>query len=99
HPFPPALRSSGTHKPARIGGSTHTAGAETSVWRVIFSPSPVLVARGVKLDTIRGRLLEIGHILSVTPQVMAGGSVSFEFIVATEDEAQLTAWPGGGLAC
>jgi two-component system chemotaxis sensor kinase CheA len=91
--------SSVTHKPARIGGSTHTASAETSVWKVIFTPSPVLVARGVKVDTIRGRLLEIGHILSVTPQVMAGGSVSFEFIVATEDEPQLTAWREDGLVC
>jgi len=68
------------------------------VLTVRFVPSPELVARGVKVDTIRARLLQIGRVLSVTPQVLPGGGISFEFEVQTEDEASLAAWSADGVS-
>ena len=68
-----------------------------SLWRVTFTPSPELVGRGVKVDTVRARLLEIGQVLKVTPRVLAGGAVSFEFEVATDDEARLASWRDDGM--
>jgi two-component system, chemotaxis family, sensor kinase CheA len=66
-------------------------------WRVTFVPSPQLVERGVKVDTVRARLLQIGDVQSVTPKVLPGGGISFEFDVQTSDEAQLTQWQDDGL--
>ena len=67
-------------------------------WTVTFVPSPELVARGVKVDTIRARLLEFGKIRSVTPRVQAGGGISFEFDVESDDEASLSALRTDGVS-
>ena len=67
-------------------------------WTVTFVPSPQLVARGVKVDTIRARLLEFGKIRSVTPRVQAGGGISFEFDVESDDEASLSALRTDGVS-
>ena len=67
-------------------------------WTVTFVPSPELVARGVKVDTIRARLLEFGRIRSVTPRVQAGGGISFEFDVESDDEASLSALRTDGVS-
>jgi two-component system chemotaxis sensor kinase CheA len=67
------------------------------VWRVSFTPSPELVARGVKVDTVRNRLLQIGRVLNVAPKVVPGGGVLFEFEVETADEQQLAAWQEDGV--
>lgn len=67
-------------------------------WLVTFVPSAALVERGVKVDTIRARLLEIGKILSVTPNVQASGGISFEFEVQTEDETALAALSPDGVS-
>ena len=68
------------------------------LWKVRFVPSPELVARGIKVDTIRARLLEIGKIVSVAPQVLAGGGIAFEFKVETDNEASLGASKGDGVS-
>ena len=67
-------------------------------WKVRFVPSPELVARGVKVDTIRARLLEIGTIVNVAPQVLPEGGISFEFEIETEDAARLAAWSVDGVS-
>jgi len=67
------------------------------LWKVTFVPSPELVARGVKVDTVRGRLLEIGKVLSVVPRVLSGRGVAFEFEVETDDEQRLASWRDDGL--
>ena len=67
-------------------------------WNVRFVPSPELVARGIKVDTIRARLLEIGKIISVAPQVLAGGGIAFEFKVETDNETSLAAWKDDGVS-
>jgi two-component system, chemotaxis family, sensor kinase CheA len=86
------VESTPAHPPDRA-----TTATSASVWKVTFTPSPELVARGVKVDSVRARLLQIGQILKVTPQVLAAGVVSFEFEVATDDETRLAAWREDGL--
>jgi two-component system chemotaxis sensor kinase CheA len=66
-------------------------------WRVTFVPSPELVERGVKVDTVRARLLQIGQVASVTPKVVPGGGISFEFDLETSNEAQLAQWRADGI--
>lgn len=91
--------------PDRARASAHTPDAlgvrpaprSARLWKVTFAPSPDLIARGIKVDSIRTRLLQIGTILSVAPKVLAGGRISFEFDVRTEDEKSLAAWAGDGL--
>ncbi len=82
--------------PAPPADST-TSAAAAPLWTVTFTPSPALVARGVKVDTVRTRLAQIGKVLSVAPRVVPGGGVSFEFEVETADEAQLAAWHDDGI--
>jgi two-component system chemotaxis sensor kinase CheA len=67
-------------------------------WRVTFVPSPHLVERGIKIDTVRARLMQIGDVQSVTPRVLPGGGISFEFDLQTDDKAQLDRWKDDGLA-
>ncbi len=67
------------------------------VWQVRFVPSPELVERGVKVDTIRARLQRIGNVVSVVPQVRTEGGIAFEFEVQTEDEASLASWGPDGI--
>lgn len=66
-------------------------------WKVTFTPSPELVARGVKIDTVRSRLLQIGQVLNVAPRVVSGGGVSFEFEVETDRDEDLAAWKVDGI--
>ena len=75
----------------------HDANPAARTWKVTFVPSPELVQRGMKVDVVRSRLLQIGDIVSVVPRVAEGGGISFEFHVRTEDEAQLSAWRDDGV--
>jgi len=68
------------------------------VWTVHFVPTPELVERGIKVDAIRARLLQIGKILSVTPRVRPTGGISFEFDLQTDDEASLASWSADGVS-
>jgi two-component system, chemotaxis family, sensor kinase CheA len=65
--------------------------------RVTFTPSPTLVARGVKVDTIRERLRSIGEVEQAAPRVLEGGHIVFDFVVATGDEGALGRWRDDGL--
>ena len=69
-----------------------------ATWRFLFTPSRALVDRGVKVDTIRGRLASLGRLVSVAPKVTTGGGMAFEFLVAgTFDPARFDAWREDGL--
>ena len=67
-------------------------------WMVRFAPSPELVARGVKVDTVRARLLQIGKIVSVRPRVQENGGISFEFETQIDNEASLSALTADGIS-
>ena len=66
-------------------------------WKVRFTPSAELAGRGVKVDTVRGRLLQVGEVLNVAPKVLPGAGVSFEFDVETDREDQLAGWQADGI--
>ncbi len=94
-----ALAAAQAESRPRPTSKTNAASPERGrVWKVRFVPSPELVERGVKIDTIRARLLRIGKILSVVPQVRGEGGISFDFEVQTEDEASLASWSADGIA-
>jgi len=73
--------------------------AARQLWKVTFTPSPALVARGVKVDTVRARLSQIGRIDSVAPSVTAGGGIAFDFIVAASGDRPFAPLAGDGIAC
>ena len=68
-----------------------------SLWKVAFTPSADLVARGVKVDSVRERLAAIGRIESVAPRVTTGGGIAFEFQVRTSDERALASMTADGV--
>jgi two-component system chemotaxis sensor kinase CheA len=72
--------------------------AARQLWKVTFTPSPDLVARGVKVDTVRARLSQIGRIDSVTPSVTGGGGIAFDFIVAASGNRPFAPLAGDGIA-
>lgn len=73
------------------------SGGAGKLWQVTFTPSPDLVARGIKVDTIRGRLSEVGRIESVAPRVTADGGISFEFHVEAPDDGAFLSWGDDGI--
>lgn len=71
---------------------------DSTTWRVTFVPSPALVDRGVKVDTVRARLGSAGRITSVSPKVTAGGGIAFEFLVTgPADDSVFKPWRDDGL--
>ena len=88
------------HEPvsASARAAAASSGSGTRVWRVTFVPSPQLVDRGVKVDTVRARLLQIGQVLNVAPRVLPAGGISFEFDVQTDNDVQLAQWRDDGLS-
>ena len=68
-----------------------------SVTKVTFSPSAELVARGIKVDTIRARLARIGRIEEVAPRVTSGGGIAFEFLVSGLPKDALGDWQQDGI--
>jgi two-component system chemotaxis sensor kinase CheA len=58
-------------------------------WRCTFTPSRDLVARGVRVDSIRTRLAALGEIVNATPHVTPEGAIAFEFIIASSGDAHL----------
>jgi len=86
---------------ASAGTDTHGAApdADGTLWAVTFTPSPELVARGVKVDAIRERLTGIGRIENVVPRVTASGGIAFEFTLRTSDTDALRSWADDGIVC
>ena len=75
-----------------------TPAAAGALWKVTFTPSPDLVVRGIKVDSIRERLSAIGQIESVVPRVTPDGGISFEFQLRTSDARALESWRDDGIA-
>ena len=87
---PAALTTDAPNEPTQ-------SGAQARLLHVTFVPSPQLVERGVKVDTVRARLMQIGEVLNVRPKVLPGGGISFEFDVRTSDASPLAQWKDDGL--
>jgi two-component system chemotaxis sensor kinase CheA len=80
-----------------VASDPHVPPDATRRWKVTFTPSAALIAREVKVDAIRERLLRIGRIEHVAPRVLDEGRIAFEFLLATDDEASLAAWHDDGV--
>ncbi len=67
-------------------------------WRCTFIPSADLVARGVRVDTVRRRLAAAGDILDASPRVTGDGAIAFDFVVAlTLEDQTREAWLADGI--
>jgi two-component system chemotaxis sensor kinase CheA len=74
-----------------------SSAAPGSLWKVTFTPSPDLVSRGIKVETIRARLADVGRIESVAPRVTTAGGISFDFEVTAADDRAFLAWRDDGI--
>jgi hypothetical protein len=65
---------------------------------VEFTPTAGLAEKGININAIRARLLEIGTIIRSIPQVRGEGEISFQFIVETnQDLPTLQDWSADGV--
>ena len=68
------------------------------VWHCTFVPTPELDARRVNVSSVRDRLNQIGEILRGTPEVRAGGTIAFEFVVSLREAlSDLETWEKDGV--
>jgi two-component system chemotaxis sensor kinase CheA len=67
------------------------------VWRVTFTPSPDLAARGISVNTVRERLQTVGEILRAEPHTMPAGGIAFVFLVAARAADFSATVAGAGL--
>jgi two-component system chemotaxis sensor kinase CheA len=66
-------------------------------WRVTFTPSTELLARGINVDVVRGRLRDQGDILDASPRVTPTG-IAFDFLMKADFEpATVAAWEPDGI--
>ena len=63
--------------------------AGDALYRFVFTPSPDHAARGVGVELVRQRLRNLGDIVRTTPRALAGGAVTFEFIVRLPADARI----------
>jgi two-component system chemotaxis sensor kinase CheA len=66
------------------------------LWRLTFTPSPALAARGVNVTTVRGRLQAVGEIIHAEPIPTPGG-VRFQFLLAGPPDADMRGWHDDGI--
>jgi two-component system chemotaxis sensor kinase CheA len=72
--------------------------ADDTRWRVQFEPSTERAGRGITVDRIRARLLEVGHIVDAAPKIGTGGAIRFEFTLAkVGDPAVFIQWAEDGI--
>lgn len=82
-----------------IGEQVIDAGEnDAKLWRFEFIPTPALAERGINVNTVRARLLEMGELRNSAPRVMPGGGIAFEFIVASRaDQSAIVGLSESGL--
>jgi two-component system chemotaxis sensor kinase CheA len=86
-------------RPDQVGPepATGSTGAGEPIWRITFTPSPALLARGINVDRVRARLRETGEIVDASPRVVAG-AIAFEFLFSgTLSDEAIAAWREEGL--
>ena len=66
-------------------------------WRVTFTPTSELAARGVNVAAVRGRLQAVGEVVHAEPSSVPGG-VRFHFLLAAPADADLGGWADDGIA-
>src|SRR6185295_2606855 len=88
----------GAARPAGFDAGTPLRIGAIPRWRCTFSPSADLVARGVRVDTVRKRLSSAGEITNAAPRVTPEGAIAFEFdLTANLDAETIAAWRADGI--
>jgi two-component system chemotaxis sensor kinase CheA len=81
-----------------LADAASRAGLGARRWHISFTPSQELMARGIRVDTIRQRLAGAGEILNAAPRVTAEGAIAFDFVFTGRvDAATIAAWQGDGV--
>jgi two-component system chemotaxis sensor kinase CheA len=81
-----------------LADAASRAGLGARRWHISFTPSQELMARGIRVDTIRQRLAGAGEILNAAPRVTAEGAIAFDFVfTGGVDAATIAAWQGDGV--
>ncbi len=84
---------------ARMERLKEALGRGAKLWRFEFTPDPSLAKRGVTVNLIRSRLLEMGEIINAFPEVTPGEGIKFAFIVASfQAESSFVAFMEDGVA-
>ena len=67
-------------------------------WRVVFSPSAELAARGIGVDRVRALLTDAGDIVEAAPLVSPDGGIRFAFVIeGLLDDPEVADWTEQGL--
>ena len=67
-------------------------------WRVVFSPSAELAARGIGVDRVRAILTDAGDIVEASPLVSSDGAIRFAFVIeGLLDDPDVADWRDQGL--
>ncbi len=70
---------------------------ETS-WRVLFSPSAELDARGINVTAVRARLAQAGEVVSSAPRIQPGGVMQFDFtLIRLGPPTEIETWAADGI--
>ena len=78
--------------------SDDLSAAAAARWRVTFTPSPELAARGVNVDHVRRRLRESARLVEASPRIGSDGTISFEFVIeALRDGVVPDDWSAEGI--
>lgn len=68
------------------------------LWQFTFSPSKLLDAQGINVNSVRERLSKLGEILNTTPTVKRKDLLVFEFLVSTQETpTDLSSWEAMGI--
>ena len=68
------------------------------IWHFSFIPGAELTERGINVNSIRERLMEVGELIRAVPRVSAQGGIAFDFLIASHtDESVFAAWLNDGI--
>jgi two-component system chemotaxis sensor kinase CheA len=79
--------NAGYQDPVPPGSSAIVTAQDVQARRFEFAASAALASRGIGVELVRRRLMELGDILSTVPRVRPDGGVVFEFTVAVRRSA------------
>jgi two-component system chemotaxis sensor kinase CheA len=84
--------------PSPASATDAREGSPSTSWRVVFTPSASLAARGVTVDRVRTRLSGVGRITDAAPRVDDEGGIRFEFRVeGVHDASKFDTWIDDGI--
>ena len=93
-----ALASALHDAPQQRDAAVDTAGRQRPRWRVVFSPSAELAARGIGVDRVRALLSDAADIVEASPIVSADGGIRFSFVIeGLLDDPEVADWSDQGL--